>query len=82
MPKNADKEELDEDFESEDDEDFEGDLEPDEPDDDDLADVDESPSGLIRPTGAVFSARRRVEEYLEMKRAAKELSDLEDYDFE
>ena len=28
------------------------------------------------------SARRRVEEYLEMKRAARDLHDLEDFDFE
>ena len=28
------------------------------------------------------NARRRVEEYLEMKRAAKELSDLDSFDFE
>jgi hypothetical protein len=28
------------------------------------------------------NARRRVEEYLEMKRAAKELADLDSYDFE
>ena len=82
MGKNAEDEELEEDFESEEDEDYEGDLEPDEPDDEELGELEESPSGLIRPTGAVFSARRRVEEYLEMKRAAKELSDLEDYDFE
>jgi hypothetical protein len=34
----------------------------------------------IRRTGE--NARRRVEEYLEMKRAAKELSDLDSYEFE
>jgi hypothetical protein len=28
------------------------------------------------------SARRRVEEYMEMKRAAKELADLDSFDFE
>lgn len=28
------------------------------------------------------NARRRVEEYLEMKRAARDLHDLEDFDFE
>jgi hypothetical protein len=28
------------------------------------------------------TARRRVEEYMEMKRAAKELSDLDSFDFE
>ena len=28
------------------------------------------------------NARRRVEEYLEMKRAAKELADLDSYDFD
>jgi len=32
-------------------------------------------------TGAQ-SARRRVEDYLEMKRAARELGDLEDFDFD
>ena len=28
------------------------------------------------------SARRRVEEYMEMKRAARELADLDSFDFE
>ena len=28
------------------------------------------------------NARRRVEDYLEMRRAARELNDLEDFDFE
>jgi len=32
--------------------------------------------------GPSQSARRRVENYLEMKRAAKDLSDLEDFNFD
>lgn len=40
--------------------------------------------GLSEISGAAesASARRRVEEYLEMKRAARDLHDLEDFDFE
>ena len=50
-----------------DDEDFDGVL------DDDVAVADKRPGE---------NARRRVEEYLEMKRAAKELADLDNYDFD
>lgn len=43
--------------------------------------LDDLPSGATtrRPSD---SARRRVEEYMEMKRAAKELADLDSFDFE
>jgi len=43
--------------------------------------LDDLPSGAEarRPSE---SARRRVEEYMEMKRAAKELADLDSFDFE
>jgi hypothetical protein len=43
--------------------------------------LDDLPSGAAarRPSE---SARRRVEEYMEMKRAAKELADLDSFDFE
>jgi hypothetical protein len=43
--------------------------------------LDDLPSGAAarRPSD---SARRRVEEYMEMKRAAKELADLDSFDFE
>ena len=34
----------------------------------------------ISGSAAMASARRRVEDYLEMKRAAQELHDLEDFD--
>jgi hypothetical protein len=54
-------------------------------DDDDDADGDtlELPSlSEIAGAAASASARRRVEEYLEMRRAARELHDLEDFDFD
>ena len=57
---------LDEEVEM-DDEDFDGVL------GDDVSVVDKRPDE---------NARRRVEEYLEMKRAAKELADLDSYDFD
>jgi len=43
--------------------------------------LDDLPSGAVtrKPSD---SARRRVEEYMEMKRAAKELADLDSFDFE
>jgi hypothetical protein len=43
--------------------------------------LDDLPSGAEarRPSEG---ARRRVEEYMEMKRAAKELADLDSFDFE
>jgi hypothetical protein len=43
--------------------------------------LDDLPSGAAsrKPSD---SARRRVEEYMEMKRAAKELADLDSFDFE
>jgi hypothetical protein len=43
--------------------------------------LEDLPSGAAtrRPSE---SARRRVEEYMEMKRAAKELADLDSFDFE
>jgi hypothetical protein len=43
--------------------------------------LDDLPSGsaMRRPSE---NARRRVEEYMEMKRAAKELADLDSFDFE
>jgi hypothetical protein len=58
--------------------------------DDDEAEMEEEEfSGLLEdlPSGASLhkssdTARRRVEEYLEMKRAAKELADLDSFDFE
>lgn len=59
--------------------------------DDDEAEMEEEEfSGLLEdlPSGAASlhksgeNARRRVEEYLEMKRAAKELADLDSFDFE
>jgi hypothetical protein len=50
---------------------------------------EEELDGLLEdlPAGSVTrkpsdSARRRVEEYMEMKRAAKELADLDSFDFE
>lgn len=54
-------------------------------DDDDLDDGDtlELPSlAEISGAAASASARRRVEDYLEMKRAARELHDLEDFDID
>jgi hypothetical protein len=43
--------------------------------------LEDLPSGAAsrRPSEG---ARRRVEEYMEMKRAAKELADLDSFDFE
>jgi hypothetical protein len=43
--------------------------------------LEDLPSGVAarRPSD---SARRRVEEYMEMKRAAKELADLDSFDFD
>jgi hypothetical protein len=38
------------------------------------------PAGPVRKPND--SARRRVEEYMEMKRAARELADLDSFDFE
>jgi hypothetical protein len=82
-PKKAEPvEELDEDLEDEDSgDDFDGDLDDDEDADDsgELAGVDLLLNASA--TGAQ-SARRRVEDYLEMKRAARELGDLEDFDFD
>lgn len=57
---------------------------------DDEAEMDEENfDGLLEdlPSGASLrkggdNARRRVEEYLEMKRAARELADLDSFDFE
>lgn len=54
-------------------------------DDDDDGDTDtlELPSlSEIAGAAASASARRRVEEYLEMRRAARELHDLEDFDLD
>jgi len=54
-------------------------------DDDDATEGDtlELPSlSEIAGAAASASARRRVEEYLEMRRAARELHDLEDFDFD
>ncbi len=60
-----------------------------EDDDDDLDvgdDDDEDIDGLLSELGSAESkpgdARRRIEDYLEMKRAARELSDLDAYDFD
>jgi len=65
-----------------------------ESDDDDLVmsdddDMDDDGETLELPTlaeisgaAASASARRRVEEYLEMRRAARELHELEDFDFD
>jgi hypothetical protein len=82
-PKKAEPvEELDEDLENEDSgDDFDGDLDDDDDSDDseELASVDLLLNASA--TGAQ-SARRRVEDYLEMKRAARELGDLEDFDFD
>lgn len=53
--------------------------------DDDDGDDEATPDveNLMRQTtGPTQSARRRVENYLEMKRAAKDLSDLEDFNFD
>ena len=50
-------------------------------DDEDLDGVlDDDVSAVGKRPGD--NARRRVEEYLEMKRAAKELADLDSYDFD
>ena len=58
-------------------------------DDDDLDEGegdDEDIDGLLNELGSGADkpgdARRRIEEYLEMKRAARELSDLDAYDFD
>ena len=60
-----------------------------EDDDDDLdvgEDDDEAIDGLLNELGSAENkpgdARRRIEDYLEMKRAARELSDLDAYDFD
>jgi len=75
-------EDLDEDLEDEDSgDDFDADLDDDEDLDDsgELAGVDVL---LNSKATDAQSARRRVEDYLEMKRAARELGDLEDFDFD
>ena len=49
--------------------------------DDEAEDID----GLLNSIGAddrPGDARRRIEDYMEMKRAARELSDLDAYDFD
>lgn len=75
--------ETEEDIEEEDSGDgFAADLE----DDGDDGEVSEElvAVDLLMKTVAVpaQSARRRVEDYLEMKRAARELSDIEDFDLD
>jgi len=68
--------------------DAEDDFAPDLEDDDDDGDDEQSQTmvevDLLLKAGAspAQSARRRVEDYLEMKRAARELSDLEDFDLD
>ncbi|KPK59886.1 MAG: hypothetical protein AMJ59_09065 [Gammaproteobacteria bacterium SG8_31] len=75
--------------------DLDGDSEEEESDaDDDIVlsdddDLDDDGETLELPTlseisgaAASASARRRVEEYLEMRRAARELHELEDFDFD
>lgn len=60
---------------------FDADLD----DDDDGGDSDELVAvDLMLKSGATptQSARRRVEDYLEMKRAARELSEIEDFDLD
>ncbi len=52
---------------------------------DEDGDDDEDIDGLLTNLGAderPGDARRRIEEYLEMKRAARELSELDAYDFD
>ena len=50
---------------------------------DDAGDTLELPSlSEISGAAASASARRRVEEYMEMRRAARELHELEDFDFD
>lgn len=81
---------ADEDLETDFDEESEEDSEDDDivmsDDDDDLDDDGETlelPSlSEISGAAASASARRRVEEYLEMRRAARELHELEDFDFD
>jgi hypothetical protein len=82
------EEELDADFEedSEEDSDVVDDdlvLSDDDDDMDDSGDTLELPSlSEISGAAASASARRRVEEYMEMRRAARELHELEDFDFD
>lgn len=52
---------------------------------DEIGDEDEEIDGLLNDLGAhdrPGDARRRIEDYLEMKRAARELSELDGYDFD
>ena len=65
-----------------DEEDLEGDLDQEvDMEDEDFGDSFEGRESAGSPP-AGDNARRRVEEYLEMKRAAKELADLDTYDFD
>ena len=81
---------LDDDY---DEDDFEDDSDDSSDDDDsviisDEDDSDTSDTAIRRITASLPSgksgvnARRRVEDYLEMRRAARELKDLEDFDFD
>ncbi len=79
----ADMSELDSD-DVNDDEDLDGNLDDDEVDMEDEDFDDALGEGGSAPVthGTGENARRRVEEYLEMRRAARELADLDSYDFE
>lgn len=79
--------ELDDEIEDEDaadgaDEDFAPDLDEDDGDDEQSQTMVEVDMLLKAGASPAQSARRRVEDYLEMKRAARELSDLEDFDLD
>ncbi len=79
--------ELDDDIEDQDSEDdaeddFAPDLDEDDGDDEQSETMVEVDLLLKAGVSPAQSARRRVEDYLEMKRAARELSDLEDFDLD
>ena len=81
------EEELDADLEEDSEEDSDVDDDDivlsDDDDIDDAGDTLELPSlSEISGAAASASARRRVEEYMEMRRAARELHELEDFDFD
>jgi hypothetical protein len=78
---NFDDDDLDTELDdsSDDDQEVDVDVGDDDEDDEVTADVEDL---LRQAAGPSLSARRRVENYLEMKRAARDLSELEDFDFD
>ncbi|MEJ2515234.1 MAG: hypothetical protein P8080_02685 [Gammaproteobacteria bacterium] len=67
-----------------DDEELDGNLDDDEVemDEEDFDEALDEAQSLAAGRSGGENARRRVEEYLEMRRAARELADLDSYDFD